>query len=348
MGAVRDFIEERVDIVSDHPFLFLGAVALGSLISLSSEQPNYGNNSYAGQRDLQEETISGLEKELEACEKRRNDQKCSAEQMIREAEEILDEIKNYRWEMFLPDCVKEVRNSLDIAVALEKNDDIEATISAARNALLMAQLKKKKLVEYELAWERMYQSLLELRTQAEQFAEQCTAWKVKVQTDEREEEADIDVDYWTSGRLGQISRQMELGEVSRECSTEELQGLVESTTAILNQMKNLPQEAAEAFLDSQQRLQLCESVYNALFQRGWTLEREDSYGYEDEDDRNPMYLQMQNPAEIHMDFQFTSQGGFRVSVSFRGVGNQDLRQHLEYTVLEILRQEGFTVTEFHS
>lgn len=346
MGVMEDILEESVDVLSEHPFLFLGAVAVGGLIGLSSAQSAHWDDFYTGQQNLQEEVISGLETELEACEKERNNQKCSAKRMIQEAEGILDEIKEYRWEMFLPGCVEEIRNSLDIAIALEQNGDTEAAVSAGRNALLMAQLKKKKLIEYELAWEKVYKSLLEQRAQAKQFTEQCKAWKIKVQTDEGEEETDIDVDYWISGRLGQISRQLELGEVSREYSTEELQELMESTAAVLDQMKSLPQEAAESFLDSQQRLQLCESVYNALLQRGWRLEGEDSYGYEDGDDRNPIYLQMQNPAEIHMNFQFTRQGGFQVSALFPGVGNRNLQRHLEDTILEILRQDGFIVTEF--
>lgn len=353
MGIVEDLLEHSVDALTEHPFLIAGAVAVGGLLAMAGEEA-YSDSSdsspsvYGVQLNRQQKTISQLERELAEKEEEKKAKEKSAGAWIEETERIWKELEGYRHELFLPGSLEEVKNSLDTARALLEKGIPEAAAPAARNACQLAKLTREKLVRCELAWERQYQRLLEKRRRVEQFTAHCAAWEVRVQTEEGEEAAAIDVDYWSDGRLTELTRQLEIKEVERECSTEELQELVERTEKLLNRMEELPQEAAAAFLDSQQRLWLCENVYHALLRRGWMPVREDFYGCEDGDDRKAVYLRMQNAQGTNVNFRFTARGGFQVSAVFRDVGNRDLQQHLADTLLGILREDGFAVTEFQS
>lgn len=356
MGAVTDFIQDHGGELSGYIRAGVGiAVIAGTLWSALSDSDE-GTGTYTEFNheavEQQEEALSQLEKEKDEIMHRRKEeekkQKKCMEDWLEASETILDNIGNYRTKLFLPGCEDEIREAIAQAQELSAAGAKQAALAAAYNAYSLARRTEETLLECELEWETAYTQYKKIRMRLESFVSECSDYKLEIHTSGGAEHISMDVDYWVRGRLAEFAAQAPPTEVPRTASKEEIAGFTEQAGELLDRMRELLPEAAAALCDSQQRIEMCEAVYDYAGRRGFRLCAEDSYGYEDGDDRNPVFLRMCSALKDEVLYTFTEGGGFSVSMKFSGVKNRDLQQYLQQLCLDALAEGGFSVTEFQN
>lgn len=354
MGAVTDFIQEHGGELSGYIRAGVGIAVIAGTVWSALSDSDEGTGTYtefsSEAVEQQEEALSRLEKEKEATIRRRKEeekkQKKCMEDWLEGSETILDNIGNYRAELFLPGCEGNILEAIARAQELSEAGAKQAALAAAYNAYSFARRTEESLLEYELEWETAYTSYKKIRCRLDAFVSECSDYQLEVQTSRGAERILIDVDYWVRGKVSGLAKQAPPLELPRTVLTEKIYGLTARAEELLEQMRELLPEAATAFYDSQQRTEMCEAVFDYADRRGFRLCSGDSYGYEDGDDRNPVFLKMCNALKDEVLFTFSEGGGFGVSMKFSGVKNRDLQQYLLQLCLDALAEGGFSVTEY--
>lgn len=352
MSELVDLISDGADFLQELKPILTGIAILGTMVALMGTDdtlPEADVSSYESKALKQQaEIISDLEREkknLEESQNKKKQQQMQVEDWLKQTEELIKEICQYRYKLFVPGNVEDIQSAIAQAKDFLKKGAGQAAFSEAYDAWQMAEMTKSRLIDFELEWETEYENFVKAGIRAEMLFNQCAAWEVHVRTDEGEETVEINVDYWTRGRLREIYDKVPGQELPRECRTEEIRQKIAETEEMIGQMQRLPEAAAQAFLDSQMRAEQCETVYRALIKRGWTLENDRAYGYEKNDNRNNVILQMQNAVQDRVSLIFEGHGSFRVSARFRDANNRDFQKHLSDLLRRALTEDGFTLTD---
>lgn len=352
MREITDLISDGVEVLQELKPVLAGIAVLGTLVAVlgSDDSSEEADVSLYESETLkqQEKVLFGLQQEkkkLEEGQDKKRQQQIQVEDSLRQAEELVKEICQYRYELFMPGAVEDIQNAIAQASDFLKKGAGQSALSEACHACQMAQMTIGQLIGFEIEWEKEYKNFIKSGIRADMFFKQCAAWEIYVQTTEGKERVEIDVDYWTKGKLQEIYGKIPRQQISRECCIVEIQERTAETEEIIGQMRTLSETAAEAFLDSQVRAEQCETVYQALIKRGWVLENDSAYGYENRDNRNNVILRMKNGVQDRMELVFGVHGSFRVSARFRDAGNLDFQKHLADLLYKALTEDGFTLTD---
>lgn len=356
---MSDFWNEHIlDFTMDHPVLS-SAVVLGvyaaSVIGIgiaAEAQENVArptpppagrpaNWDALGNAEDQTQTLNALRAEKEALERQEQNQKAQTRECLDKARYLLEQIQTHRHDFFLPGCTEEIQASIRQAEDFVREHLDQAAHAEAFHASRTARTYLDRVLALEIEWEEARLALQERLDSLTRFGDLCEA---RIRTDAGEETVALDLDYWTGGARTRLREG--IPEFREDLTTGALRERAREAGALLEQMQVLPQAAVDAFIDSRLRAELCDSVYQTLLARGWTLAGEQAFGYEGGDDRQPVFLCMHNAVGDRLSFQFGERGQLQANLAFHKASSRGLRDHLAAAVRNALADCSFHITDF--
>ena len=215
-----------------------------------------------------------------------------AETWIEAAQTIHDFIKaNYRHEHFAPGRVADLERSIQQARQNVKLHLHEPAISQAQDAYRQLSDLRLELEQLEQEWQMWLNAALgssrELFEQAK-TNRHCKALDMdgNVEHDEQGREVDIEVDFWSNGRLSaleqKLAAQIQQLEQDDALTTEAFRQIVEQTNPELQQeLEQLVYEARVAVISSQLRFSIADMVVEKLAEQGFDALDDETYEGED-------------------------------------------------------------------
>ncbi|MCG5060018.1 MAG: hypothetical protein KA714_19065 [Limnoraphis sp. WC205] len=250
-----------------------------------------------GQQILQQQinqVVDNLETERQRKQQLAVDYFADVEQVWKQVD------RDYQHQRFAPGKLADLRRDLDIA-----NGNIQAKPGLFESAIATSQQTYLKLADLRLEleqkereWELYYQAALtDLRSL---IAEIQANRKCEIEVGEgnEAERFQVEVDYWTKGRLSEYESQLsqletQLLEGESTLTTEELKAIGEQITQQQPILGEILEQAKLSILGSQMRAEIADQVVETLTGLGYTLVDDT---YEGEDERNAYVVKVKNIA----------------------------------------------------
>lgn len=321
-----------------------GVIAvLGTLASLEEERSWEGLPTEP-QVEGSRQTIKKLEKEL-------NDLKGStvsgesASQWEAQTGENLKTIEEYRHTLFAPGEVTKIRNALEDARRFRREGSESLAAKTFYDAWQLSRITLAQVLQEEKRWEEANAVYLTCHKSLEEVLETTPKMEVRFTTDQGQETLTMDADFWSRGQVTVLQTQMPQPLLSRDLTVEQVQQQTRTLQNLAEDLSRVVTEAVDAFRMSQQRMELCEAVYDSLADRGWCLEDTGENGFEQEDPRQDACLNLYNAAGDRLRLRFSGPGQIAAQTRFRGVYNRNLEAYLQGVLRQALEENGFVVAQ---
>lgn len=208
--------------------------------------------------------------------------------------------RDYQHQRFAPGKLADLRRDLDFANAdiQAKPGLFEAAISTSRQTYLKLVDLRLELEQKEREWELYYQAALtDLRSLIAEIKANRKC-EIEVGEGKEAERFQVEVDYWTKGRLSEYESQLswletQLLEGESTLTTEELKAICEQITQQQPILGGILEQAKLSILGSQMRAEIADQVVETLTGLGYTLVDDT---YEGEDERNAYVVKVKNIA----------------------------------------------------
>jgi len=234
--------------------------------------------------------INGISARIEAKE---NNHKKLAEFWISQTQAYMNDIEQYRHEMFAPGDLKKLKGKLEQMLSDIKNEAYQSAISTARGLFNETVDLKEIVLNAETEW--LYYHGLFLQTLADTEANLTYYEKLQFtfEMEHGTETVDAQVNYWTNGILDEISAS--ISEVKRkteqiqQVSTEQLIDCIDALNRQNVKMKIASDEAKEVMILSQTRSEMANKLADALEEVAWKC---DNIIYEGGEQDQPVHIKL--------------------------------------------------------
>ena len=272
-------------------------------LSLFEQQDRKFTELVDRERQAREKGQQILQEQIEQVVKDLQDERQQKEQLAidlwADVETVWQQIdRDYQHQRFAPGKLADLRRDLDMAKGNIEAGVTESAIATSQQTYLKLADLRLELEEKEREWELYYQAALtDLRSliaeiQANQKCE------IEVGEGNEAERFQVEVDYWTKGRLSEYESQLsrletQLLEGESTLTTEELKAICEQITQQQPILGGILEQAKLSILGSQMRAEIADQVVETLTGLGYTLVDDT---YEGEDERNAYVVKVKNIA----------------------------------------------------
>ncbi len=241
------------------------------------------------QRDLlwTKEEIQNANQRISSLEQQISSEKARQQELasywISQAQRLTDEIReNYRPEKFTPEVWHSVQQYLANAKSDLQAEMFQAAVSSGRTAFQDASVLRDTLIEQELEWQSRLESVRQMESV---LLGQLASAEGRVYTFEMDGEKiedDRGVDYWTYGRLSELTRQIEqtrnrLNADTQNLTTEELTALERELHGFLSELAMLENAAETNLAMARSRLSMAERIGEVLGENFMMDEQDGDY-----------------------------------------------------------------------
>jgi hypothetical protein len=217
--------------------------------------------------------INGINARIEAKE---NDHKKLAEYWISQTQAYINDIEQYRHEMFTPGDLKKLKGRLEQMLSDMKNEAYQSAISTARGLSNDVVDLKEVVLNAETEW--LYYHGLFMQTLADTEADlnYCEKLQFPFDMEHGTETVDANVNYWTNGSLDEVSVAIsgvkQKTEQIQSVSTQQLIDYIDVLNRQKVKMKIASDEAREVMILSQTRSEMANKLADALEEVAWKCE----------------------------------------------------------------------------
>jgi len=234
--------------------------------------------------------INSISVRIEAKE---NDAKKLAEFWISQTQAYINDIEQYRHNMFTPGVLNKLKGKLDQMLSDIKNRMYEAAIATARGLFNEAVDLKEVVLNAETEW-LYYQGLfVQTLADTESNLNGCKELEFTFDMEHGTEKVDAKVNYWTNGSLdevsGFISEVKQKTEQIQSVSTQQLIDYIDALNRQNVKMKVAADEAKEAMILSQKRAEMANQLADALEESDWKCE---NIVYEGGEQDQPVHVKL--------------------------------------------------------
>ena len=279
---------------------------------LMQEQAQKFNQIVEQERSSRQQEQQVLQQQLEQVvgniEQDKQRKQKLAQDLLADVQLIWQQIdRNYQHGRFAPDRLANLNRLLAMAQDNVGAGLYEAAIANAQQTYLALADLRLELEQKEQEWLLLYNAALgdvrSLLAEA-RASRQC---EVEVGEGNEAEKFNLDVDYWTNGRLGQYEQQLNqivetlqaasLQNNQSSLTTEQLKALTGRIAALQPTLGEIVEQARSVILSSQLRAEIADTVVEALASLGYTLvDPETDAAYEGDDQRQAYLVKVKNLA----------------------------------------------------
>ena len=329
--------------------LIIGAFVLIGLISAIQEnRPNNPEDIPTnGQINEKKEQIAKLEGQLKSMKSGTISGE-NADLWRKKTEEALEHMEKLRHELFAPGEVKQIRQALQDAEDFREKGHQEAANTALYQAWQLARKTEECVLQAEKEWEEAAVAYLTAHGSMQLVLDNTSEMPVEFTTDQGKETLPMDADFWSQGRVSALQKTLPEEELPRDLTVEQVQQRIQQIRALAQELEQAITVAVEDFQISQQRMELCEAIYEFFADRGWALDETAENGFEKQDPRKDILLNLYSAAKDKLEFTFSGAGRISAKSRFRDVHNRGLMEYMEQIIRQALQENGFTVTQLAS
>jgi hypothetical protein len=234
--------------------------------------------------------ISGIKSRIEAKE---NNAKKLAEFWISQTEAYINDIEQYRHEMFTPGQLERLKRKLKQMLSDINNGTYEAAISTARDLFNDAVDLKEVVLNAETEWLYYHGLFKQTFANTEADLSYCEKLQFTFEMEHGMETVDARVNYWTNGSLDEVSTIIsEMKQKAEQIQSVSTQQLVEYIDVLNKQkvkMNAASEEAKEAMILSQSRSEMANRLADALEEVAWKCE---DITYEGGEQDQPVHVKL--------------------------------------------------------
>lgn len=347
-GSVLGNVETMIEIWDSIPGIGQALIVIGGIMLLGSMGTG-GDSDFADIPTNEQIEASGMRlRELEAqLEALHSGGPAAAGSLQWESQtrETMERIEKYRHELFAPGALEEIDRTLKDAAGFRADGFYQAAADTLYQAWQLARITEQRVLEGEKAWEEASVDYLTRYGCLQKLLQAMPNMPVEFTTDQGRETLTMDADFWSEGRVAALQEGLPEQELPRDLTLEQVQqrsGLINERTGALSEAAH---GAVEAFMASQQRMDVCDAVYTAFADRGWILDEDGENGFEKEDSRRDISLSLRSAADDRLVFTFSGAGRISMKPQFRSVQNRGLKAHLEQILRQVLAENGFSLSE---
>jgi len=315
------------------------------------EQDRRMTRMIAAERQQRESAINNLQKQISQIVANANRKQDIASTFVVDLSKILNQVNQLPHQRFAPGQLDAVRRHVQDAKSSLNANIPEAALSTAQNAYWQLVDLRSLVLQKETEYILMYQTAREeVRTILEE-AHANRNCKIVPKNGSEDDKLDLEVDYWTKGKLAQLEKELRSIEqrlVSEEkrLSVDEVKKILLSLETIRGRMGQIVGEARDNIMASQLRFNLAEMVVKAMGSQGYGLE---AGVYEGNDPRNAYVAKVKNRSGSEVVTVISPMpdncGKNRISIHSYDetyVGEETLRQRAK-DVVSLLAQDGLQV-----
>jgi hypothetical protein len=298
-----------------------------------------------GQRILQAQ-IDQVVQDMQVDKQRKEN---LAQDLLHDVSKVWKDIHNkYQHDRFAPGRLQHLQKGLEMARSNIEQGMPEASIGTVQQTYLDLSDLRGELHYKESEWQLYYNAALQdLRSL---LAEAQASKQVEIETGEgsEAEKHQLDVDYWSNGRLSQyeqdlqgLEKQLIDGESS--LTTEEVKALGQNISELESSLSEIVDQARLSIIGSQLRVEIANQVVDTLSSMGYEFKPEDAV-FEGEDQRAAFVVKMKNsPGDevvtiISPDREF---GKNRISINtFSTLVDETVTQANSRAIFEALEGSG--------
>ena len=347
-GSVLENVETMIEIWDSISGIGQALIVIGGILLLGSmaEDENFASADIPtiGQIEASGKRLKALEAQLEMLHSGGPGASDSL-QWEPQTRETMKRIEKYRHELFAPGALEEIDRALKDAAGFRADGFHQAAADTLYQAWQLARITEQRVLEGEKAWEEASVDYLTRFGCLQKLLQAMPNMPVEFTTDQGKETLTMDADFWSEGRVTALQEGLPEQELPRDLTLEQVHqrsGLINERTSALSEAAH---GAVEAFMASQQRMDVCDAVYTAFADRGWILDEEGENGFEKEDSRRDISLSLRSAADDRLVFTFSGAGRISMKAQFQGVQNRGLKDHLERILRQALTENGMSLSE---
>lgn len=226
-----------------------------------------------------------------------------AQNLLSDVQSIVSDIEqNYQHERFTPGRLTSLKRQIDMAKANFKAGLTEAVIAGTQQTYIA-------LADLRLELEQKEQEILLLRNLGLQTvkesiveAEAHRQCQVAIGEGDEEELFNLDVDYWSNGRLSEHIKTLkklekQLNQNSQNLTPPQLKEINQEIAQNQGKLEEIIEQARLALLGSQMRAEIADMVVSSLSDLGYTLVNPETDAiYESDDQRKAYVVKVKNLA----------------------------------------------------
>jgi len=303
-------------------------------------------------RELQS-AINKINAKIEAKE---NNQRKIAEFWISQTEAYLNDISQYRHDMFVPGQLARLKTELDQMRSDMKNGIYQAAISTARGIFNRAVDLKETIVNAEFEWSYYHGLFTQNLADVQSNLIYHQNMQFDIAMEHGEEKVEANINYWTNGALNTVGAS--IAEVQRQTGnieqvpTPKLKDSIESLNQLNLQMEAAANEAKEAIISSKQRAEMANRLADALGKLAWDFrdEGKDGLAYEGNDFNKPVHVNMSDGMGNEIAVVISPEAGSqdmanKLEINFFDPKNNDEAQRQIWisSIQDCLREGGVNV-----
>lgn len=241
------------------------------------------------------ELQNAIKEVQESLDAKEQSHKQMAEFWLEQVSAFIDDIANYRHELFAPNQLNLLRSQLALIGQDMEGEAYQSAISSGRSLFERTANLKDIVVNAEVEWSHYYNELLKLLAQVKSDINYSNDMKFVIETENGDEEIDSQIDYWTEGGLKAIATVVqEIDERIQDAeniSTEELVAMIAELKRNSEQIREVQCKAKEALIASQLRADMAGTMADALAGAGWECT---GYTYEGDECNKPLHIKFED------------------------------------------------------
>ena len=241
------------------------------------------------------ELQNAIKEVQESLDAKEQSHKQMAEFWLEQVSAFIEDIANYRHELFAPTQLNLLRSQLGLIRQDMESEAYQSAISSGRSLFERTANLKDVVVNAEVEWSHYYNELLNLLAQVKSDINYSNDMKFVIETENGDEEIDAQIDYWTDGELKSIAGLVQ--EIdnriqdAENISTEELVAMINELKKYAAEIKEVQGKAREALIASQLRADMAGTMADALAGAGWECT---GYTYEGDECNKPLHIKFED------------------------------------------------------
>jgi hypothetical protein len=245
----------------------------------------------------QEASIKKLDNKIdnliESIEAKETNKKNQALAWFEEAKDALVAIESCRHNKFCPNEYAKLQQKLNLSSENIKNEVFESSVSGSQTLWQEACELNAKLGQLENEWNIHFEQAIESTTKLIATCDAQTTLKLAFDVEDGNEDLVVDIDYWCDGELATLKQQALMQEqLLNDCQDlklEDFKRLIQHSSKLEDEVKNLTQKAKNAILLSQMRSDMASDIVEALDQSGFVVS---DHCFAEDDERKSIHLKL--------------------------------------------------------
>ncbi len=303
-------------------------------------------------RRRQQQDLCDLQEQLEDRRTRNSQDSRTGDEFLRQAGDILDSLKqkprlHLMDKQFLHDLegLETIYHDLEKYSAASSRTPSKGQQTAAASLYRQADAVLTEYLEWEERWLNARQQWIDQWSRTKALLENSRTVQISLNTTEGEETVEIDCIFWSRGALEQAEQSLPPLEQPEDTAMDTFAALSGQAQSLSRRVQEIVRQAGESFLSSQARIQMSAAVLELMESRGWCLEREEDYAFEQDDERETLHLRLISPVGDQLEFQFKPDDTLMMRPEFQGVHNRSVIEQLTRIIGQALQSQGILVRD---